>query len=96
MSAEKSRSQLLAESKLFGLQRVYQEVLSEEAPQVEMVLADLKRFCRASESCFHPDPRIHAMLEGRREVWLHIERFLKLSSQDLWNHTVRVIADNAK
>jgi hypothetical protein len=48
------------------------------------VLQDLAKFCRAHESTFHPDPRVHAALEGRREVWLRIEQHLKLSDEDLW------------
>ena len=41
-------------------------------PRAEDVLADLAKFCRATESTFHPDPRAHAAAEGRREVWLRI------------------------
>src|SRR5512146_1060172 len=44
----------------------------------EMVLADLARFCRANEPCFMKDDRYHALLEGRREVWLRIQNELKL------------------
>ena len=48
------------------------------------VLRDLAKFCRANQSCFHEDPRLHAVLEGRREVWLRIERHLNLTSQELY------------
>lgn len=48
------------------------------------VLADLATFCRANESAFHPDPRIHAVLEGRREVFLRIQQHLKLSDEELF------------
>ena len=47
------------------------------------VLSDLARFCRANESCYHDDPRKHAVAEGRREVWLRIQRHLHLSGEDL-------------
>jgi hypothetical protein len=47
------------------------------------VLHDLAKFCRAMETCFDPDPRIHAVLEGRREVWLRIANHLNLSPQEL-------------
>lgn len=53
-------------------------------PAVDAVLKDLDKFCRASESCFHADPRLHAVLEGRREVWLRIQDYLKLSPEQLW------------
>lgn len=48
------------------------------------VLADLARFCRAKESTFHPDPRVHAVLEGRREVYLRIAQHLNMTDDELW------------
>jgi hypothetical protein len=47
------------------------------------VLVDLARFCRAHESCYNPDPRIHALLEGRREVWLRIQQHAGLTGEQL-------------
>lgn len=52
-------------------------------PVPERVLADLAKFCRAGESTFHPDPRVHAVLEGRREVWLRIQKYLRLTAADI-------------
>jgi hypothetical protein len=49
------------------------------------VLKDLAQFCRATASAFHPDPRVHAVLEGRREVYLRIMQHLDLSEQELWD-----------
>lgn len=46
-------------------------------------LIDLAEFCRANESCFHQDPRVHAALEGRREVWLRIQEHLHLTPAQL-------------
>lgn len=48
------------------------------------VLSDLAVFCRANDSAFHEDSRAHAVLEGRREVWLRIQRHLRLSDEELW------------
>lgn len=45
-------------------------------------LADLAEFCRANKSTFDPDPRVHAVLEGRREVWLRIMANLNLSDEE--------------
>lgn len=53
-------------------------------PAGQKVMEDLARFCRAHESTFHADPRIHAALEGRREVWLRIQQHLQLSDDQLW------------
>lgn len=50
----------------------------------EKVLADLHKFCRATEPTFDADPRTHALIEGRREVWLRIQRHLQMSERDLW------------
>jgi hypothetical protein len=55
-----------------------------DGPAGELVLEDLARFCRAHDTTFHEDPRIHAVLEGRREVWLRIQRHLNLNDEQLW------------
>lgn len=54
------------------------------APTAETVLADLARFCRANQSTFHTDERAHALLEGRREVWLRIVQHLNLTPDELF------------
>lgn len=53
-------------------------------PFGDEVLEDLAKFCRANETAFHPDPRVHAALEGRREVFLRIARHLQLTDEQLW------------
>ena len=67
---------------LSGRKRAYQ--LAFGSPAGIAVLIDLSSFCRASESCYHDDPRKHAMLEGRREVWLRIQQHLNLNSEQLF------------
>jgi hypothetical protein len=52
-------------------------------PHGESVLEDLARFCRANESCFHPDARVHAVMEGRRETFLRIQNHLNMSETEL-------------
>lgn len=42
------------------------------------VLADLRDFCFAEKTSFDPDPHIAARREGRRDVWLRIQRYLNL------------------
>lgn len=54
------------------------------SPAGELVLEDLAKFCRANQTCFDPDPRIHAVLEGRREVFLRIQQHLNLTSEQLF------------
>jgi hypothetical protein len=73
-----------AKSFIFRRQYVYQQTFNKENLLAQEVLKDLASFCRANESTFNPDARIHAVLEGRREVFLRIESHLNLSSEDLW------------
>lgn len=47
------------------------------------VLADLRKFCRVDRSTFEMDPRVHALLEGRREVALRILTMIGLKGEDL-------------
>lgn len=49
-----------------------------------VVMADLVKFCRGTETTFDSDPRIHALLEGRREVLLRIAQLTNLSFDELW------------
>ena len=68
----------------------YNQVFSRENVFTQDVLSDLAKFCRAHASTFHSDPRIHAALEGRREVWLLIQNYLNLSQDELYKlHVVR-------
>lgn len=53
------------------------------SPAGQYVMHDLAKFCRAHESAWNADPRVHAAMEGRREVWLRIEQHLNLSSEKL-------------
>jgi hypothetical protein len=59
------------------------------SPAGKAVLADLATFCRATESCFDPDPRIHAVLEGRRETFLRIQQFAKLNAEEIYDLRIR-------
>lgn len=53
------------------------------SPAGQAVLADLAEFCRAEATTFHADARVHAALEGRREVWLRIQQHLNLTGTQL-------------
>jgi hypothetical protein len=65
-----------------GRRVAYRQVF--RSPNGERVLADLARFCRANVTTMHPDARAHALAEGRREVWLHIQEQLQLTEDELW------------
>lgn len=66
-------------------QAAYCRVFLEHGTDTDVVLQDLAKFCRAHESTFHTDPRLAAMLDGRREVWLRISHHLRLSHDQIWD-----------
>ncbi len=77
--ATEAAQQIVANRKL-----AFSQTFNLESQSVIAVLEDLAAFCRAHETAFNPDPRIHAALEGRREVWLRIQNHLHLTSEQLW------------
>lgn len=78
---------LIEKARQFVLGRQYAYKKTFEGPLGEDVLKDLARFCRANVSTFDADPRLHAVAEGRREVWLRLQQHLQLSPADLWRLT---------
>lgn len=66
----------------------YERVFGDDDPSnpdmsKKMVRDDLARFCREFSSTFHPDARVAANLDGRREVVLRIRDHLVLSLDEL-------------
>ena len=55
-------------------------------PEGQKVLADLKRFCRATVPTADVN-NVHTtyLLEGRREVWLRIAAHLRLTDDEITN-----------
>jgi hypothetical protein len=54
------------------------------SPSGQIVLTDLVAFCRASETCYVAgDTHATAMLEGRREVFLRIQQYSKLTFDEI-------------
>lgn len=51
----------------------------------QRVIEDLKRFCRAEGICANID-NVYAtyVCEGRREVWLRIQKFLSIDDGDIY------------
>lgn len=73
----------LARDLLNNRQQAYKQLFGGEGEHIKQVLKDLAGFCRANTSSFHPDQRVHAVLEGRREVWLRIQQHLTLPINEL-------------
>lgn len=64
--------------------RAYQRLFEGEDAQI--VLDDLKRFCRANIPTFtedDPNGRVSAFKEGRRDVWLRIDKWMTLTDAEL-------------
>lgn len=74
---------------LFQRQKAYQDIFKKDSQSAQKVLSDLAKFCRASKSTFDLDPRLHALMEGRREVFLRIMEHLELPSEALWELKTR-------
>lgn len=68
--------------KLLGRKHAYRQTF--DNPYGETVLKDLASFCRATSTTFNQDPRHHALLEGRREVWLRISEHLNMTEEELF------------
>jgi hypothetical protein len=77
--------ELIEKAKRFLFHRQYCYRQTFKGPLAQVVLADLARFCRATESTFDPNERTHALLEGRREVWLRLSNQLQLTPDQLWS-----------
>jgi hypothetical protein len=76
-----------AKALLHSKKRAYERTFDPAGIDQKIVLKDLADFCRADKTCFHEDPRVHAVLEGRREVWLRIQKYLNLTPDELWEIT---------
>lgn len=82
-----STAERKAEEALAKRQRAYIDTFNQESQFALDVLADLAHFCRANESTYVKDESERSMMmrEGRREVWLRIQRHINLDTKTLWN-----------
>lgn len=81
--AAAARKLLLVGEFLKNRQQAYRNVFNAHTPAGFTVMQDLARFCRANQSTFELDGRAHALIEGRREVWLRIQEHTLLTDRDL-------------
>ena len=65
--------------RIIDKKRAYQGTFPKDGLASSAVLADFAQFCHATTSTFSADPYVHALREGRREVWLRIQKYLNLS-----------------
>lgn len=70
----------------------YKVTFNKESAWAHIVLRDLAQFCRAHKTTFHEDPRMQAVLEGRREVFLRIQEHLQLTETQIFDlHHIRYV-----
>lgn len=67
----------------------YSHTFKDDDRFARIVLADLARFCRANETTFNADPRVDALLQGRREVFLRIAQHLDMTESELYDRFVK-------
>lgn len=80
----KDKKILAAQDFLASRKNAYTQVFGNpDDVAVKAVMQDLREFCRVSTTTFHPDARVHAALEGRREVVLRILDHVDLPLHEL-------------
>jgi hypothetical protein len=73
------------EAYIANRQQAYKRTFDPTSQSADIVLRDIAKFCRAGQTVFHADPRIHAVLTGRQEVWLRIQQHINLSAEKLYD-----------
>lgn len=66
-----------------GRATAFRLTFSYSYPHSRAVLVALAKFCHASETCATKDQARTWRLEGRREVWLFIQRHVHLTDEQL-------------
>jgi hypothetical protein len=79
-----STKDLVDKAKAFLNRRRMAYISAFTNPVGEEVLADLAKFCRATETTHDKDALVAAHLDGRREVWLRIQQHLNLTEDQVW------------
>lgn len=85
-----------AVSRILNRKRAYRSVFMDASGNIsrdgEAVLADLRKFCRATSSTVMVspvsktiDPIAMAMAEGRREVFMRIQGYLHINEKQVFN-----------
>ncbi len=82
-----SPTQIAAQDLIRRRKQDFHQTFDLKSMACQRVLADLARFCRAlpTQTVFDPDPRVHALLTGRNEVFKRIANHLNLSEDDLYS-----------
>jgi hypothetical protein len=70
---------------LRGLRKAFRLTFEVHQPANVTALQNLQSFCFATRSCAVPGDRDRTLLnEGRREVWLHLNEYLHLNEEQLY------------
>jgi len=68
---------------LFRRSRAYRHTFNPDNKEVQIVLADLQKFCRGRGSKFMGDSEKTLVMVGRNEVWERIQSYLNIPDSDL-------------
>lgn len=63
--------------------QAYLQTFNPESVFAQRVIKDLVIFCKANATTFDADARVHALFEGRREVFLRIQQHLQLTPEQI-------------
>lgn len=61
----------------------YQSMFGKKGMMGEPAMKDLANFCHAFKTTAVPNHDLSMVLQGRREVWLHICEYLELEPEEL-------------
>jgi hypothetical protein len=70
-----------------GHKRAYQQTFNRASPAAQYVLADIANFCHAKETTLRPGATELELArnEGRRQVFLRIQRALNLTPEEMFD-----------
>ncbi len=70
-----------------GHKRAYGQVFNRSSPAAQYVLADIAKFCHASDTTMRPGATELELArnEGRRQVFLRVQRALNLTPEEMFD-----------
>lgn len=87
MSVPTDQKTVVQEAKsILGVrQQAYQQTFSADNMSAQLVLSDLAKYCRAGKSTFDSNSRTSAFLQGRKDVYERIQKYMQMTPEQLWD-----------
>jgi translation initiation factor 2 beta subunit (eIF-2beta)/eIF-5 len=73
--------------------RAYKDVFEKDNRSVNIVLADLRKFCFATGGVFDSDPLVLARKVGRQEVFERMRSYINVTEDELYKYTETLETD---